>query len=79
MTLSQYISSLTAFVVENPETSNYIVVTADDEEGNNYTRGCSIPTVGRWVDGDFIHYENLDEYDFDEEDDENFPHAVCIN
>ena len=78
MKLNQYIKMLQKIVKENPEAKNYLVVSAGDEEGNNYMEVFFAPTLGQLYEGDF--YSESDAAFFKEEHGKDFKeNAICIN
>jgi hypothetical protein len=75
MTLKEYIENLNEFVKENPEALEYIVVSSSDDEGNSYSPVYYTPSIGQYEDHEFIHVENFEDREMDDED----TNAVCIN
>lgn len=72
MTLQEYIKNLQRMVENYPEVKDYVVVYAEDSEGNGYDRVTYHPTIG-YFEGDsfYIDKESLTEGDYIK--------AVCIN
>ena len=75
MTLKQYIEMLQKFVEENPETSEFEVIYAEDDEGNGFGTIAYSPSKGVFVDGEFYTESNLADEDYQPSD----MNAVCIN
>jgi hypothetical protein len=76
MKLNEYISKLTAFVKEHPETENYDVVCAIDDEGNGFNPVIYSPTIGSYQGHqDFIGLDDFEELGLTVND----RNAVCIN
>ena len=75
MTLKQYIEMLQKFVEENPETLEFEVIYAEDDEGNGYGNIVYSPSKGVFDDGEFYTEKNLEEGDYQPSD----MNAVCIN
>lgn len=66
MRLVDYIEGLTKLISENPDSADYMVVTASDGEGNEYTPVYYAPSIGNYSDGEFMDGE--------------YPlNAVCVN
>jgi len=74
MKFKEYIEQLNKLAQERPETLEYEVVSASDEEGNSFTAVNFTPTVG-YHDGEYIG-EFISEDDPDLEEECN---SVCIN
>lgn len=71
MNLKTYIAHLEKIVEDRPDMLLALVVTADDDEGNGFTRVSYAPGVG--------HY-NEDERNFsNEEANAGIPNAICLN
>jgi hypothetical protein len=71
MTLKEYIKNLQAVEKKYPDLE---VVYSIDDEGNGFSRAHHTPCIGDYQDGEFIAYENTEEFK------ENFKiNAVCIN
>jgi hypothetical protein len=82
MKLIEYIDSLLALIGERPEVAEYIVVTADDDEGNTYSEICTGVTVGIFSEFEFLVETEIQEVG-DEPNMELMPEdstlAVCVN
>ena len=63
MTLNEYIVKLQAFVIDNPTSGGYTVVSSADDEGNSYSEAHYDPSIGLYIydDRDFISAEGLRE------------------
>lgn len=76
MNLKKYIENLEALISLHPETENYEVIYARDDEGNGFQKVAFDPSVGA---------ANVEEYfiesfiPMDCEDYEGGANAVCIN
>jgi hypothetical protein len=66
MKLKDYIKSLQNVIDEDPETADYKVVYAIDDEGNGFGLVGHSPTFGNYKDGEF------------DTEDENI-NSICIN
>jgi hypothetical protein len=75
MTLKQYIEMLQKFAEENPETLEFEVIYAEDDEGNGYGRIAYSPSKGVFDDGEFFTENNFEDEDYQPSD----INAVCIN
>lgn len=77
-TLKEYILDLQKLVEENPETADFIVITAKDAEGNGYEPIYYGPTIGLYEDdNNFISEDQYDEYEGLYIDTSS--NAVCVN
>ncbi len=75
MKLKEYIDILNEFVKENPETLEFDVIYAEDDEGNGFGSISYSPTKGVYQEGEFWSEGNLEDEGFEESD----INAVCIN
>ena len=82
MNLRKYLDNLNKLVEEHPEALEFEVISAADDEGNNYQKVSFDPSIGILEGeyrGDFISLEQLkeepDEFDYTEKD----VNCVCIN
>ena len=67
MKLSEYITSLNKLLEENPEASDYLVITSIDDEGNGFSPVHYSPQIGGY---------DEDGKEFDENLTAN---SVCVN
>lgn len=72
MLFREYVKHINKMLEENPESGEYKVVYASDEEGNHYAELCYPPSIGFHEDGEFVVYSKP----WDSDDEFN---AVCIN
>jgi hypothetical protein len=75
MLLKEFIENLNKFIKENPETLEMQVVTSKDDEGNGFNPVYFEPSKGIFEDGDFISFEQYEDYDRENSD----TNAVCVN
>jgi hypothetical protein len=76
MKFKEFIKNINAFAKDHPETLNMQVVYSCDEEGNKFNPVFCSPSKGIYYnEGDFIDFENYDEYERQESE----TNAVCIN
>jgi hypothetical protein len=68
MTFKEYLDKLNKFAKDKPETLDFTVISAIDDEGNGYNPVFFDPTLGRFEDGEFD--TELNDEDFD---------SICIN
>ena len=66
---------LQKFAEENPETLEFEVIYAEDDEGNGYGNIVYSPSKGVFNEGEFFTENNLEEEDYQLSD----MNAVCIN
>ena len=74
MNLNKYIARLVELVESNPKYGELTVITASDDEGNDYNEVHFDPSLGNFEDAEFTLYE--EDEDDDEQPDVN---AVCVN
>jgi hypothetical protein len=76
MKFREYLAQLNEIATKNPETLDLDVVTADDDEGNSYSRVSYSPTIGHLNDEEeFIGADSFEEWDLNNDD----TNAICIN
>lgn len=68
MTLNEYLTNLNKLVTENPKALNFIVISANDDEGNGYNPVYFTPTLGSY-DGE----------EFETDVDPTQFNSICIN
>ena len=71
MTFEHYIINLQNFLKENPETKDFKVIAAIDDEGNGFNDVYFPPSIGEYFEGDFMQ-------DIEDEDPREL-NAVCVN
>jgi hypothetical protein len=71
MNLQAYIAHLEKIVEDRPDMLLALVVTADDDEGNGFTRVSYAPAVG--------HYDEDERVFTNEESNVGIPNAICLN
>lgn len=84
MTLKDYVVQLAKFIEENPESADYTVITAIDDEGNGFNPVYFGPSVGHFNDEEFYSVESIAELQEESVSDgyepEDYPlNAVCVN
>ena len=90
MTLKKYIETLQNLLKEHPESAEFKVVAASDDEGNDFNLVQFDLAIGKYEDREFTPEKFLDEEREDArkeavEDGEEFeeddfkPNAVCVN
>ena len=75
MTLKQLLDLLEKITKEDPKTLDMKVVSASDDEGNNYTPLIYAPSVGYFENGVFLNITDLKNLGKEETE----INAVCIN
>ena len=71
MKFKDYVKNLNELLEQRPETAEFTVVTARDDEGNGYNQVYYTPSVGIHTDDDF-ETEDVDE-------DQDAVNAICVN
>jgi hypothetical protein len=74
MKLSEYVKNLNTLLETRPETAEYEVVSAIDDEGNGFNPVVFEPTVGLYDEREWTPEDN-----FEVEELAVGPNAVCIN
>lgn len=78
MKFSEYIESLQRVLKENPESSDYEVITSIDDEGNGYNQVHYTPSIGFFGENrDWVSRDNYKEEP--EEYSEYRENSICVN
>lgn len=78
MKFREYLENLQELTKENPEILDMEVIAAIDDEGNGYNEVYYTPTLGIFIDGEFIP-ENDEKYLEENEYTKKDFNAICIN
>jgi hypothetical protein len=81
ITFKEFVDNCLELLKERPETANFKVVYASDEEGNNFDGVYWKPSVGYFHHRDFEQESQVADEDLskDEREDRHESNAVCIN
>jgi hypothetical protein len=75
MKLKDYIQKLNTLIVSHPDALEYEVVTSKDDEGNAFNPVLYDPSIGVYIDRDFIASDTLGDCGMNIDD----INAVCLN